>query len=159
MPLYLNLLEMKVVLLVRNSSKKLAETMESSLQHAHLSCDVYQHTWGTKYVELCSNMGNNSWCHQKSVAKQGTYWELIYLFELIRLFQHGTGHITKSGFVGRGNQYIQLVKILHCKLPTIGKQLPTLQCNVWGLNCRPQRRDSECVTTVPPRSLALSKRN
>ena len=26
---------------------------------------------------------------------------------------------------GRGNQYIQLVKVLYCKLPTNGKQLPT----------------------------------
>ena len=25
---------------------------------------------------------------------------------------------------GRGNQYIQLVKVLYCKLPTSGKQLP-----------------------------------
>ena len=25
----------------------------------------------------------------------------------------------------RGNQYIQLVKVLYCKLPTIGKQLPS----------------------------------
>ena len=25
---------------------------------------------------------------------------------------------------GRGNQYIQLVKVLYCKLPTNGKQLP-----------------------------------
>ena len=30
-----------------------------------------------------------------------------------------------GSFVGRGNQYIQLVKVLYCKLPTIGKQLPT----------------------------------
>ena len=28
-----------------------------------------------------------------------------------------------SSFMGRGNQYIQLVKVLYCKLPTIGKQL------------------------------------
>ena len=29
-----------------------------------------------------------------------------------------------DSFVGRGNQYIQLVKVLYCKLPTNGKQIP-----------------------------------
>ena len=43
-----------------------------------------------------------------------------------------------SSFVGRGNQYIQLVKVLYCKLPTIGKQLPTFPHMVWGLNRQPQ---------------------
>ena len=33
-------------------------------------------------------------------------------------------HVMMDSFVGRGNQYIQLVKILYCKLLTIGKQLP-----------------------------------
>ena len=42
-------------------------------------------------------------------------------------------------FVGRGNQYIQLDKVLYCKLPTIGKQLPTFPHDVQGLNRRPQR--------------------
>ena len=37
-------------------------------------------------------------------------------------------------------QYIQLVKVLYCKLPTIGKkQLPTFPHKVRGLNHRPQR--------------------
>ena len=49
----------------------------------------------------------------------------IYLFGVLRRFQHCTGHIRIGSFVGRGNQYIQLVKVLYCKLPTIGKQLPT----------------------------------
>ena len=39
-----------------------------------------------------------------------------------------------GSFVGRGNQYIQLVKVLYCKLPTIGKQLPTFSNEVQGLN-------------------------
>ena len=30
---------------------------------------------------------------------------------------------------GGGNRYIQLVKVLYCKLPTIGKQLPTFPYN------------------------------
>ena len=47
----------------------------------------------------------------------------IYLFGVLRRFQHCAGHITMDSFMGRGNQYIQLVKVLYCKLPTNGKQL------------------------------------
>ena len=43
------------------------------------------------------------------------YWrpEFIYLFGVLRCFQHCPGHITMGSFVGRGNRYIQLVKILY----------------------------------------------
>ena len=44
-----------------------------------------------------------------------------------------------GGLMGRGNHYIQLVKFLYCKLPTIGKKLPTFKHRVWGLNHQPQR--------------------
>ena len=44
-----------------------------------------------------------------------------------------------SSFVGRGNQFIQLVKVLHCKLLTNGKKLPTFPHMVQGLERRPQR--------------------
>ena len=30
--------------------------------------------------------------------------------------------------MGRGNQYIQFVRVWYCKLPTNGKQLPALFC-------------------------------
>ena len=41
---------------------------------------------------------------------------------------------------GRGNQYIQLVKVLCCKLPTNGKQLPAFPLEaVPGTELRPQR--------------------
>ena len=48
----------------------------------------------------------------------------IYLFGVLRRFQHCTGHITTGSWNGRGNQYIQFVRVLYCKLPTNGKQLP-----------------------------------
>ena len=35
-----------------------------------------------------------------------------------------------GSFVGRGNQYLQLVKVLYCKLPTNGKQLPAFSLEV-----------------------------
>ena len=39
-----------------------------------------------------------------------------------------------GSFVGSGNQYIQLVKVLYCKLPTKSKKLPTSSHKVRGLN-------------------------
>ena len=39
-------------------------------------------------------------------------------------FQHITSHITTGSFMPRGNQYIQLVKVLYCKLLTSGKPPP-----------------------------------
>ena len=48
----------------------------------------------------------------------------FYLFGVLCRFQHCTGHITTGSWKGRGNQYIQLVKVLYRKLPTNGKQLP-----------------------------------
>ena len=60
--------------------------------------------------------------------------KFIYLFWVLCRFQHYTGHIMMGSFVGRGNQYTQLVKVLYCKLPTIGKQLPTFATKGPGLN-------------------------
>ena len=56
---------------------------------------------------------------------------------------------------GRGNQYIQLVKVLSCKLPTNGKQLPALTLEV-GLGIEPQV-GGEIVTTLPPWPLSCCK--
>ena len=50
------------------------------------------------------------------------------------LSTHDTGHIKMGVSVGRRNQYIQLAKVLYCKLLTIGKQLLTFPHKVWGLN-------------------------
>ena len=51
--------------------------------------------------------------------------ELICSIGVLRSFPHCIGHVTTGSFVGRGNQYLQLVKVLYCKLPIIGKQLRT----------------------------------
>ena len=47
--------------------------------------------------------------------------------------------------MGRGKQYIQLIKVLFCKLLTICKKLPTFSHGVWGLNYRPQRREESLL--------------
>ena len=47
----------------------------------------------------------------------------IYLFSVLRYIQHCTDHITMGTWKSRGNQYIQLVKVVYCKLTSNGKQL------------------------------------
>ena len=55
----------------------------------------------------------------------------IYLFIMVlHHFHHPTGHITMGSLKGRGNQYIQLVKVLYCKLPTNSRQLPSFPLEV-----------------------------
>ena len=74
----------------------------------------------------------------------------IYLFGVLCHFQHCTGHITMGSWKGRGNQYIQFVRVLYCKLPTIGKQLPAFPLEAMpGIEPRPQRWEAS-VTTLPP---------
>ena len=40
----------------------------------------------------------------------------FYLFGVLRRFQYCTGHITMCTRKARGSHYIQLVKVLYCKL-------------------------------------------
>ena len=57
-------------------------------------------------------------------------------------------YISYDNFVGRGNQYIQLVKDPYCKLLTIRKQLPPFPHKVRSSNHRPQRWEA---TVLPLR--------
>ena len=66
------------------------------------------------------------------------------------LATHCVGHIATCSFMGRGNQYIQLVKVLYCKQPTNDKQLPAFPFEVgWGRNLISEE-EGENVTTLPP---------
>ena len=57
-----------------------------------------------------------------------------------------TGHITTGSWKGRGNQYIQFVRVLYCKLPTNGKQLPAFPLEaVPGIEPRPQRWEARVL--------------
>ena len=50
---------------------------------------------------------------------------------------------------GRGNQYIEFARVLYCKLPTNGKQLPAFPHKaLTGIEPRPQRWKAS-VTTLP----------
>ena len=50
--------------------------------------------------------------YENNVTFNSCIYLFTYLFGVLRRFQHYTGHITMSSFVGRGNQFIQLVKVL-----------------------------------------------
>ena len=55
-------------------------------------------------------------------------------------------HITTGSWKGRGNQYIQFVRVLYCKLPTNGKQLPAFPLEaVPGIEPRPQRWEARVL--------------
>ena len=71
---------------------------------------------------------------------------IVYFFGVLRCFQHYTGHITTSSWKGRGNQYIQLVKVLYCKLLTNGKQIPAFPLEVGsGSEPRSQRWEARVL--------------
>ena len=69
--------------------------------------------------------------------------------------------------MGRGNQYIQLVKVVYCTLLTICKKVPSFQHRICGMNRQPQRLDvsvlplshhgpqSDCHRFIPKETLIL----
>ena len=82
---------------------------------------------------------------QVLLIRMGFIW-FIYLFGVLRRFQHCTGHITMGSWKGRGNQYIQFVRVLYCKLPTNGKQLPAFPLEaVTGIEPQPQRWEARVL--------------
>ena len=73
---------------------------------------------------------------------------MIYLFGVFTsLSTHCIGHITMGTFMGRGNQYIQLVSRF-CKLPANSKQLQAFPPEV-RIQTLISGERGECVTTVP----------
>ena len=82
-----------------------------------------------------------------------------------------------GSFIGRGNRYIQLVKVRYCKLPTNSKQLPAfplevgpifeLQSQRWETrvlplcHCDPQISDFSlfAVVNIKSREIVIQKRD
>ena len=74
-------------------------------------------------------------------GKQRTHKIFIFIYlGFLHRFQHCTSHITMGSWKGRGNQYIQFVRVLYCKLLTNSKQLPAFPLEaVPRIEPRPQR--------------------
>ena len=82
----------------------------------------------------------------RSVKKRGRPSWCIYLFGVLHRFQHCTGHITTGSWKGRGNQYIEFARVLYCKLPTNGKQLPVFPPEaLTGIEPWPQRWEARVL--------------
>ena len=74
------------------------------------------------------------------------FYSIFYLFGVLHCFQHCTGHITTGSWKGRGNQYIEFARVVYCKLPTNGKQLPAFPLKaVTGIEPRPQRWEARVL--------------
>ena len=90
-------------------------------------------------------IAENTWSHIFQICFK-TVNLFIYLFGVLRRFQHCTGHITTGSWKGRGNQYIQFARVLYCKLPTNGKQLPAFPLKAMtGIKPRPQRWEARVL--------------
>ena len=103
-----------------------------------------------RLIELKSHLGMYYYVLLTCAKSQG----FICLFGVLRRFQHCTGRITTGSWKGRGNQYIQFVRVLYCKLPTNGKQLPAFPLEaVPEIEPRPQTcqgfkyRFNQCMRT------------
>ena len=84
----------------------------------------------------------------------------IYLFGVLRRFQHCTGHITTGSWEGRGNQYIEFARVLYCKLPTNGKQLPAFPHKaLTGIKPRPQRWEARVLPLCHRGPCTIKKKN
>ena len=82
------------------------------------------------------------------------FFIFIYLFGVLRCFQHCTGgHITAGSWKGRGNQYIQFVRVLYCKLPT-----NTMTSNYQLSHLRPCREPKPRPQRLEARVLPLCHR-
>ena len=90
----------------------------------------------------CTKMKNRPKIRQITSGTQ----DIIYLFGVLRRFQHCIGHITTGSWKGRGNQYIEFARVLYCKLPTNGKQLPAFpHKTLTGIEPRPQRWEARVL--------------
>ena len=83
---------------------------------------VCDHHPGVLKVQELSSLGRG--LHSPSA--------LVYLFiwVITSLSTHCVDHIMTDSFIGSEKQYIQLAKVLFCKLPANGKQLPAFSLEV-----------------------------
>ena len=60
---------------------------------------------------------------------------------------------------GRGNQNIEFVRALYCKLPTNSKQLPVSHLRLYGDQTPASEVGGESVTTLPPWPLGIDRKH
>ena len=104
-----------------------SEKLQSGNIELRIKKELELRNIGLKYA-IFSELGffSNMLCYSSTLCVD------IYLFIwiLTSLSAHYIRHITTGSFMGIGNQYIHLVKVLYCKLLTNGKQLPDFPLEV-----------------------------
>ena len=91
----------------------------------HITCEINN----VIYLIICTK------CNMHHVGETSRFC----LCGVLRRFQHCRGHITTGSWKGRGNQYIEFSRVVYCKLPTNGKQLPAFPLTAMtGIEPRPQ---------------------
>ena len=89
-------------------------------------------------------------CQLDAMSVYNSAHHFIYLFGVLLCFQHCTSHIMMGSWKGRGNKYIQLVKVLYCKLPT---NTSNYQLSHLRERCElnpASEVGGESITTLPP---------
>ena len=105
------------------------------------------------HIKLCNS--------KTSVKVKVAFLCPFHLFILVFTSRstHCIGHITTGCFMGRGNQYIQLVKVLYYKLSINGKQLPAFPLEVGtGIVHQSERWEARVLPLChrgPPMSLSM----
>ena len=73
----------------------------------------------------------------------------VFIWGFTLLATHCIGLIMMGSFMGSGNQYKQLVKVLYCKLSTNSRELPAFPLDV-GPGLELLEVGGESVTTLQP---------
>ena len=96
--------------------------------------------WGYKpSLWYLLSLSKNISSHFMSLFIYLFIWGFTSLSTLYRSYHEGS-------WKGRGNQYIQFVRVLYCKLQTNGKQLPAFPLQAMtGIKPRPQRWEARVL--------------
>ena len=101
-------------------------------------------------IFYCRDCATSTFCYKTAYVTLVSLanW-LIYTYNgmyVLRRFQHCTGHIMTGSWKGRGNQYLQFVRILYCKLLTNSKQIPAFPLEAMpGTEPWPQRWEARVL--------------
>ena len=120
----------------------------SKMVHCEVTLETsFVQCWNREYRMVNKTMLLNSAC---IIPLRTNVNLFVCLFGVLRRFQHCTGHITMGSWKGRGNQYIEFARVVYCKLPTNGKQLPAFPLTAMTDRSPAAEVGGESVTTLPP---------
>ena len=113
--------------------------------YSTIFCQFFQAFYNCRhYFSLAITFHLITYVENTSLDVTGSLVLFIFIYlGFLRHFQHCTGHITTGSWKDRGNQYIEFARVLYCRLPTNGKQLPHKALT--GIEPRPQRWEARVL--------------